>query len=399
MLPWLVVMRGVTFIPFQLFQGVWRYTSLYDLRNIFTGVTASTIAFYGLVHWVFLKSDYPRSVFIIDTLLLVFFMGGIRLVYRTYNEFGRLKPQKRLLIYGAGDAGELIVRDMKRYNTYDPVGFIDDNQHKVGKRIHGVKVLGTRNDLTRIVTHERPHEVLLAMPGADPITTRSIVKALEPFKMPIRTLPNIRDLDNCRVAVTEIRDLSIEDLLTRVPVGLDVERVRELVTDKRVLVTGAGGSIGSELSRQIAALRPTVLVLYERYENSLYAVANDLEQYRDIVKSVIGDVTDTRRLNAVLAEYRPEIIFHAAAHKHVPLMELNVCEAVKNNIVGTRRLARSAARHDVQKVVLISSDKAVNPSSVMGATKRVAEMIFQELTARGSATQVCDRSVWKCARQ
>ena len=284
MLPWLVVMRGVTFIPFQLFQGVWRYTSLYDLRNIFTGVTASTIAFYGLVHWVFLKSDYPRSVFIIDTLLLVFFMGGIRLVYRTYNEFGRLKPQKRLLIYGAGDAGELIVRDMKRYNTYDPVGFIDDNQHKVGKRIHGVKVLGTRNDLTRIVTHERPHEVLLAMPGADPITTRSIVKALEPFKMPIRTLPNIRDLDNCRVAVTEIRDLSIEDLLTRVPVGLDVERVRELVTDKRVLVTGAGGSIGSELSRQIAALRPKVLVLYERYENSLYAVANDLEQYRDIVE-------------------------------------------------------------------------------------------------------------------
>jgi FlaA1/EpsC-like NDP-sugar epimerase len=326
-------------------------------------------------------------VFIIDALLLVFFMGGIRLIHRTYQELWRLKPQKRLLIYGAGDAGELIVRDMKRYNTYDPVGFIDDNRHKVGKRIHGVKVLGTRADLSKIVTHQRPHEVLVAMPGADPETVRSIVKALEPFKMPIRTLPNIRDLENCRITVTEIRDLSIEDLLPRAPVGLDVDRIRDLVTNRRVLVTGAGGSIGSELCRQIAGLNPKVLVMYERYENSLYAIANDLEAHHAIVRQAIGDVTDTRRLNAVFEEYRPEIVFHAAAHKHVPLMELNVCEAVKNNVTGTRRVARAAIRHHVQKVVLISSDKAVNPSSVMGATKRVAEMIFQDLAARASGTQ------------
>ncbi len=387
MLPWLIAMRGLIFVPFQLYEGVWRYTSIYDLRNILIGVVSSSVAFFALVHWAFLKPDYPRSVFIIDALLLVFFMGGLRLIHRTYRELWRLKPQKRLLIYGAGDAGELIVRDMKRYNTYGPVGFIDDNPDKIGKRIHGVKVLGTRSDLAQIVLRERPHEVLVAMPGADPQTVRAIVKALEPFKMPIRTLPNIRDLNNCRVAVTEIRDLSIEDLLTRVPVGLDVERVRDLVTDKRVMVTGAGGSIGSELSRQIAALRPKLLVLYERYENSLYAIANDLEHESAIVRLAIGDVTDTRRLNAILAEHRPEIIFHAAAHKHVPLMELNVCEAVKNNITGTRRLAQAAWKHSVQKVVLISSDKAVNPSSVMGATKRVAEMIFQDLAARTSVTQ------------
>ena len=388
MLPWLLTIRGLIFIPFQLYQGVWRYTSIYDLRNILIGVLSSTVAFYALVHWVFVGSDYPRSVFIIDALLLVFFMGGVRLVHRTYQELWRLKPHKRILIYGAGDAGELIARDMKRYNTYDPVGFLDDNRHKVGKRIHGIKVLGTRADLPQIVTHHRPHEVLVAMPGADPETVRSIVKALEPFKMPIRTLPNIRDLENCRITVTEIRDLSIEDLLPRAPVGLDVERVRELVSNRRVLVTGAGGSIGSELCRQIASLRSDG----PRYVRALRKQSVcDCQRSRgaisSIVRQAIGDVTDTRRLNAVFDEYRPEIVFHAAAHKHVPLMELNVCEAVKNNITGTRRVARAAIRHNVQKVVLISSDKAVNPSSVMGATKRVAEMIFQDLAARTGGTQ------------
>jgi FlaA1/EpsC-like NDP-sugar epimerase len=205
--------------------------------------------------------------------------------------------------------------------------------------------------------------------------------------MPIRTLPNLRDLDQCGVAVTDIRDLSIEDLLTRVPVGLNSERIKDLVSGKRVLVTGAGGSIGSELSRQIAALEPEMLVLYERYENSLYAIANDLESYGSRVTSVIGDVTDTRRLNAVFAEYRPSIVFHAAAHKHVPLMECNVCEAVKNNITGTRRVAQAAEKHGAQQFVLISSDKAVNPSSVMGATKRVAELILQDLANGDTATR------------
>ena len=239
MLPWLLATRGVSF-PFQLYRGV-RYTSIYDLRNILVGVIASTAAVLRGRALGVDETGLPAFGVHHRALLLVFFMGGLRLIHRTYQELWRLKPHKRILIYGAGDAGELIARDMKRYNTYDPVGFIDDNRHKVGKRIHGIKVLGTRADLPQIVTHQRPHEVLVAMPGADPEDVRAIVKVLEPFKMPIRTLPNIRDLDNCRVTVTEIRDLSIEDLLPRAPVGLDVERVRELVTNRRVLVTGQAG--------------------------------------------------------------------------------------------------------------------------------------------------------------
>jgi len=384
MLPWLLVIRGATFIPFQLYQGLWRYTSVHDLRRIVSAVAVSTAIFYVLVQWILGIHDYPRSVFFIDSMLLISIAGGIRLTYRSYHELARRKPHRRLLIYGAGDAGEMIVREMKRSNAYQPVGFVDDAPWMTGQRIHGVPVLGTRQDLPKILRQERPHEVLIAVRGADPATVRSIVKVLEPYKMPIRTLPNLRDLKECRVGVTEIRDLSIEDLLTRAPVGLDTDRVRDLITDKRVLVTGAGGSIGSELSRQIAALHPESLLLYERYENSLYAVANDLEHSRCTVRSIIGDVTDIRRLNAVLGEHRPDIIFHAAAHKHVPLMELNVCEAVKNNVTGTRRVAQAAQRYGVGHFVLISSDKAVNPSSVMGATKRVAELIVQRLPRQGT---------------
>ena len=386
-LPWLVAIRCLTFIPFQLYEGLWRYTSLHDLRRIVFGVGLSSVLFYSQVHWVMGALEYPRSVFIMDAMLLIFLMGGTRLSYRTYHELTRAKPQKRVLIYGAGDAGEMIVRDMKRYNAYQPIGFIDDDIAKVGQRIHGVPVLGTRSDLPRILAEKRPHEVLMAIPRADPAGARSIVKALEPFKMPIRTLPNLRDLQECTVSVTEIRDLSIEDLLTRAPVGLDVERIRDLVAGKSVVVTGAGGSIGSEMSRQIAALGPKSLVLYERYENSLYTIANDLESYGSMVSSLIGDVTDIRRLNAVFSEYRPDVVFHAAAHKHVPLMELNVCEAVKNNVIGTRRLGQAAQRHGVKQLVLISTDKAVNPSSVMGSTKRVAELTLQRLNAESSATK------------
>ncbi len=386
-LPWLIGIRCLTFIPFQLYGGLWRYTSIHDLRRIVFGVGVSSILFYSQVHWVMGALEYPRSVFIMDAMLLIFLMGGTRLSYRTLHELTRAKPQKRVLIYGAGDAGEMIVRDMKRQNVYQPIGFIDDDIIKVGQRIHGVPVLGTRSDLPRILAEKRPHEVLLAIPRSDPASARSIVKALEPFKMPIRTLPNLRDLQECRVSVTEIRDLSIEDLLTRAPVGLDVERIRDLVAGKTVVVTGAGGSIGSEMSRQIAALGPKMLVLYERYENSLYTIANDLESYGSTVSSLIGDVTDTRRLNAVFSEYRPDVVFHAAAHKHVPLMELNVCEAVKNNVIGTRRLGQAAQRHGVKQLVLISTDKAVNPSSVMGTTKRVAELTLQRLYAESAATK------------
>jgi FlaA1/EpsC-like NDP-sugar epimerase len=387
MLPWLLVIRGLIFIPFRLYAGLWRYTGIYDLRDMSAGIAVSTLVFYLLVHWGFGLLDYPRSVFVIDSMLLVFLLGGLRLARRIQREQRHNPRKKRVLVYGAGDAGEMVVRDMKKHVDYQPVGFIDDDIEKVGHRIHGVDVLGTREMLPSLIARERPDEVLVAIPGADPSAVRAIVRALEPYKLPIKTLPNLRDLLTGTVDMSQVRSLSIEDLLARAPVGLEAERVTQLIRGKRVLVTGAGGSIGSQLCKQIIDAEPEALVMFERYENSLYTVMNDLEQHAGRIRSVIGDVTDARRLNGVISELRPDIIFHAAAHKHVPLMESNVCEAVKNNIAGSRRVAQAAGYYGVERCVLISSDKAVDPSSVMGATKRVAELIFQDMALRFGSTR------------
>ena len=235
--------------------------------------------------------------------------------------------------------------------------------------------------------------MLIAIPSANAAAIRSLVQHLEAFKLPITTLPDLKEMVNGRVAVKQIRPLAIEDLLPRSPISLNVEDVRQLVRGKRVLVTGAGGSIGSELCRQIAALAPASLVLFERYENSLYAVTNDLADRLERVPicAAIGDVTDANRVESVFSEHRPQLVFHAAAHKHLPLMEANPCEAVKNNVVGTRTVADAARRHGVECFVLISTDKAANPSSVMGASKRVAELIVQAISAQSQTRFVTVR--------
>jgi FlaA1/EpsC-like NDP-sugar epimerase len=388
MFPWLLVIRGLTFIPFRLYGGMWRYTSIWDLRNIIGGVVCSSVAFYVLVRWGFGVVAYPRSVYVVDALLLVFLLGGLRLSRRVYREFGGSdRPMKRVLIYGAGDAGERIVRDMRHrgHSEYRPIGFIDDDPIKSGNRIHGVKVLGTREVLPRVMDQLKPDTVLVAIPRAGPSTIRKIVKILESFKVPIQTLPNLRSLMDGTVDVGKIRNLSIEDLLDRVPVDLDAKSLRHLISGKRVLVTGAGGSIGSELCRQIACLSPAALVLWDRYENGLFAVTNEIASRPNPVQThaVIGDVTDRNRVVRIMEEYQPQIVFHAAAHKHVPLMEDSPCEAVKNNVGGTRVLAEIAQECHVERFILISSDKAVNPSSVMGASKRVAELVIRHLSPIG----------------
>lgn len=383
MLPWLVLSRVVTFFPFRLYEGLWRYTGIWDLSHIILAVVTSTAIFSVIVRAGFGLVEYPRSIFILDSLVLICLMGGSRLSRRIRREMTRRKGQTRVLIFGAGDAGEMIVRDMQKNPSfdYDPVGFVDDDPRKIGQRIHGVRVLGSREDLPDIITAQRPHEVLVAMPRADASVIRGVVKALEPFKTPITTLPKLEDILDGRLAVSQIRSLSIEDLLPRAPVGLDTRNLRTLLEGRRVMVTGAGGSIGSELCRQIAALRPELLVMYERYENSLYAIETELADKALGIRlqPVLGDVTDRARLDGLLAAVRPHVVFHAAAHKHVPLVEANVCEAVKNNVIGTRTVAEAAGRHGVERFILISTDKAVNPSSVMGATKRVAELTIQTI--------------------
>lgn len=387
-IPFLVGLRCLTFIPFRLYQGLWKYSGLWDLKNIIGAVTVSSIAFFLLVAFGLGRTDYPASVMLIDALLLVVMLGGIRLSRRIVHGF-RLPGEdiaRRVLIVGAGDAGEMIVRDMLRQaeSRYVPVGFVDDDPAKIGQSIHGIRVVGTCGDLPRVMNVYRPEEILLAIPRANSSIRRRIVQALQSWNVPIKTLPSLRELLECKVGVTQIRPLAIEDLLGRDPVYMETERVRELVAGKRVLVTGAGGSIGSELCRQIMTFNPRELVLYERYENSLHSIQTELETLvgGPPIHPVIGDVTDRDRLEEIMLRHRPQLVFHAAAHKHVPLMELNSCEAVKNNVLGTQSVAMASDRHGVERFVLISTDKAVNPTSVMGATKRVAELVVQDMAKR-----------------
>jgi len=278
-LPWLLLARTGGFMAFGQFRGLWRYASLYDLRLIDMAVLSSSAGFFVLVRWVLAQPDYPRSVYLIDGLVLIALLGTFRMARRAYHEMRMSPGGKRVLIVGAGNAGVLIVREMLSnadYN-YQPIGFVDDAPGKQGERIHGVPVLGKRADLARVIERTRPDDVLIAMPSVAPAVIQEVVRALQPFHLNINTLPSLSEIVTGKVAVAQIRKLAIEDLLARPPVGLDPARVRQLVAGRCVMVTGAGGSIGSELCRQIAALGPKTLVLYERYENSLFAIANELQ--------------------------------------------------------------------------------------------------------------------------
>ena len=383
--PMLLVIRGLAVVAFGIDGGLWRYAGIWDLCRILSAVFSSTLVLYVFVYRPLTPALYPRSVVIIDALLLICLLGGLRLVWRMlpYIRAETMSRGRRVLIIGAGDAGDMIVREMRKGGVYQPIGFVDDDVSKIGRTIHGVKVLGTRTALSRIISATKPAEALVAIPSAAPAVIRDFVRLLEGFNIPITTVPSLSELVNGKVGLKEIRPMAIEDLLPRTQVALNRENVRQLIAQRRVLVTGAGGSIGSELCRQIAGFQPSELILFERYENSLYTIVNNLLDRRMVptVHAVIGDVTDATRVNEVLERYRPEIIFHAAAHKHVPLMEANPSEAVKNNVMGTRTVAEAAQRYGVDRFVLISTDKAVNPTSVMGASKRVAEFVIQRIGA------------------
>lgn len=374
---------------FDLFRGLWRYVGIHDLTRILWASIVSTVALYGLILGVLGWTEYPRSVIILTGLLAGGFLSAIRLGVRWLREWLQIlgPTARRVLIVGAGNAGEQLVRDLQANPSYNyrPVGFVDDDQTKRKAKIHGVPVLGTITEVSKAVVRAEAQEIIVAIPSATPKLMQRILASSEASRVPIKTLPNIKQLLDSPISMRQVRPVSLEDLLQREPIRTDLQELRPLLEGKRVLVTGAGGSIGSELCRQIACYRPTQLVLFERHENSLYALDLELRETFPQVHTlaVIGDTTDLDRVRDVFHAHAPHLIFHAAAHKHVPLMEHNPGEAVRNNVVGTRVVAEEALSAGAERFVLISTDKAVNPTSVMGATKRIAESLVQDMNRQG----------------
>jgi FlaA1/EpsC-like NDP-sugar epimerase len=334
-----------------------------------------------------------QGIFMADLFGTILVPAGLRMLIRLYHEeFRSVEGQrrKRFLIVGAGNAGEALLREIHRMPIiqYDVIGFIDDDPVKQGISIHGIPVLGTVEELPGICRQHNIDEIAIAMPAATRQQHRRVVQVCQGAKIRFRTVPSITDIASGKLRVSQIRDVDINDLLGREVIQLDLDLIEAFARNKTILVTGAGGSIGAEMCRQICQFAPKLLVLVEQAENPLFYVERELRrQFPSIsLEPVICDITDKARVDEVFARHRPEVVIHAAAHKHVPLMELNPGEAVKNNVLGTQTVADAADRYGATHFVMISTDKAVNPTSVMGSSKRIAEMYIQDL-GRTSKTQ------------
>jgi FlaA1/EpsC-like NDP-sugar epimerase len=437
-LPLLLAIRLVFYYSSGLHKGLWRYASISDLLKIVNSATLGSIMFLVLVHAVIGETSYPRSVYALDWMLFIILSGGTRLFIRVFREYMQIDPfRKKILVVGCDDSAEMAVREMKssRENAYEPVGFIDDDAQKKGLTIHGLPILGGIDALPEIIRKKAPDEILIAASDNARSVISRVYEASKPFNIPIKKLPAINDLLEGNVSVgaklgqrlveaglatavqiqealtlqkkeggrlgsklvklghiseeklilflnkqygiAHMKPISLVDLLQRDQVKTDITSVKALISGKSVMVTGAGGSIGSELCRQIIKYDPSHLVLFDRYENSTFEVDRGLRalQYKSALSTIIGDVQDALYLEHVFTLHKPQIIFHAAAYKHVPLMESNPLEAIRNNVFGTKNLLDLAARHCAESFVLISTDKAVNPTSIMGATKRIAEFL------------------------
>jgi FlaA1/EpsC-like NDP-sugar epimerase len=397
-LPMVVALKLAIYHYVGSYRSIWRYSSLTDLQELFRG------AFFGCAGIVFL--DFllpeplviPRSIPLIDLALALLLTGAIRMSVRIVHEssspFLRTLPfparliglrsranARRALVFGAGDAGEMIVREMLRSPRmdYEPVGFVDDDPGKRGQSIHGVLVLGGREDVPELVQQLQIQDILIAIPSARGKTVRELVQICRNTTAALKILPDLGKMVNGEVHLSDLRQVSVEDLLGREAAQLDLNLISTYLRGKRILVTGAGGSIGSELCRQILKFAPAEIQLLGRGENSIYEIHRELSRQARFTRlvQVIGDVINKKKLEGVFAMYRPQIVFHAGADKHVPLMELNPDEAVFNNIVGTRNVLEVANAYRAERVVCISTDKAVNPTSVMGCCKRVAELLVR----------------------
>lgn len=379
---WATFFRISLFALFGMYQWSFRYASISEAINVLKSVTIGSLMLIATAFFT-RRTEVGRSVLLIDYLICVFFIGISRFAPRILIKFKRLRQSKlkRALIVGAGAAGEMISREMinAKERIYQPVGFIDDDTKKLNSRIHGVKVLGKISSIGEIIKSANIEEIVIAIPSASGKTIRDIILKCEKAEVKIKTVPELHKILTGEVTIKNIRDVKPEDLLGRETVEISTEDIKTLIRDKVVLITGAAGTIGSELSRQIVKFNPRQIILYDLNENNIYFLEMELKVNHPHLKfkTVIGDIKDIGLLKKTFSKYKPQIVFHSAAHKHVPLMEENPIAAVKNNILGTRNIIYASEHYMVERFVMISTDKAVNPTSVMGASKRIAEMIVQ----------------------
>ena len=395
---WVVPLQMAIFWQFGLYRGIWRYASTADLRRIVLAVLLSAAAIPLLFWMLRLGLVVPRSVLVINPLLLILLMGGSRFVYRMWKEqglYGAIKLRgEPVLVLGAGDAAASLAKELSRSSDWRLVGFLDDNTERHGRTLNGIRVLDGLDSLKEWAERLGVSQVIIAMPSSSHQQRTRAIQLCNAAKVKALTVPSFDDLMSGKVAVSQLRAVELDDLLGRDPVKLDDAGLHGLLTGKVVMVTGAGGSIGSELCRQIARFAPTRLVLLEQSEFALYTIEQELQQAFPALDFVclVGDVRDAARTDEVMRQHRPAVLFHAAAYKHVPLMEQhNAWQAIRNNVLGTWTVAQAAQRHGVGKFVMISTDKAVNPTNVMGASKRLAEMVCQALQPAGDTRFVMVR--------
>ena len=392
-IPVLLVAKALGFLAFGLFYGWWRYVSIRDIFPIAAGCTLGSLIFATVVFGMWGAHYVPWSIYILDWVNTVMIVLGVRYAVRTGREaLGRKRREndRRVLVVGAGSAGQMIVREIRENPGLGmiEVGFVDDDNAKHRTRIDGLPVMGGHSDIPKLCEKHGIDEIIIAIPSAPPSLLRHILDHCKDVKAKARILPGVGDLIDGKVSVGALRNVDLEDLLGRDSVTLDTELLHRHISGRTVMVTGAAGSIGSELCRQIARLSPGLLILFEIAESPLFFLEFELRAQFPTVAllPVIGDVRDRGRIEEIVRAYRPSIILHAAAYKHVPMMEIHPVEAVKTNVLGTRIVAEAAAKFGVERFVLVSTDKAVRPTNVMGATKRLAELVIHNVASRQGPT-------------